>query len=84
MASDQTLASQNINYYHDYNNSHNFVYLRKDLLDRYRTENDYALVWGIWGERQITFNDMVNGRDFHKESGLRDFPVFHEIEVYKH
>jgi len=77
------IASQEINYSLDYNNKHNLVYLRKDLLDKLLVSNDYSLVWGIWGERQVSFDEVDTMRDLHSESGLEKFPVFQSVEVYK-
>ena len=33
-----------------------FLYLRKDLLDKYLRATDKRLVWIIWGERQLSHN----------------------------
>lgn len=83
VAADESEASQTIKYYKDYNNSHTLVYLKKELLDKYLTDNNYSLVWGIWGERQLRFENTSLLRTAHKESGIENLPVFQSIERYK-
>lgn len=78
--SDGKLASQNIRYKKDYNNNHNFVFLRQDLLDKYLKDKNYKLIWGIWGERQVNFKDS---REFHSENNIKDLQIFSEIIEYK-
>lgn len=77
------LASQNIYYRKDYNNNHRFTYLRKDLLDKFLAENNYKLIWGIWGERQVSFKGTDGSRKFHAEHKISDFQVFSEVIEYK-
>ncbi len=77
------LASQNIYYRKDYNNNHRLTYLRKDLLDKFLAENNYKLIWGIWGERQVSFKGIDGSRKFHEEHKISDFQVFSEVIEYK-
>lgn len=81
--SNNSLASQEVNFNQDQNNRHNFVYLRKDLLDNFLTSRNCTLVWGIWGERNFTLDNINSMRDLHAESGLKNFPVFQSLEIYK-
>jgi hypothetical protein len=81
--SSSRLASQGISYNHGYDNKHNLVYLRKDLIDNFLNSNNCTLVWGIWGERNFSLDDIGNMRDLHKESGLKNFPVFQSVEIYR-
>ncbi|MFV8327931.1 hypothetical protein [Flavobacterium sp. ZS1P14] len=78
-----SIASQEVNYNFDYDNKHNLVYLRKDLLDEFLTSKNCTLVWGIWGERQLSFENIDTKQDLHGESGLKNFPVFQSVEIYK-
>ncbi len=44
--------------------SQNFVFFRKDLLDRYFQETASALVWLIWGERQYHHSEISKFRAY--------------------
>ncbi|OXA74274.1 hypothetical protein B0A67_00350 [Flavobacterium aquidurense] len=81
--SNNRLASQEINYNKDYNNKYNLVYIRKDLLDNFLNSKNCTLVWGIWGERNFSLGNINNMRDLHAESGLKNFPVFQSLEIYR-
>ncbi|MDP5199010.1 hypothetical protein [Flavobacterium sp. DG2-3] len=81
--SNNRLASQEIKYYEDYDNNHNLVYLRKDLIDHFLNSNNCTLVWGIWGERNFSLDEVDDMHELHAESGLENFPVFQSVEVYK-
>lgn len=61
------IATINVNYEHDYYNNHNFIYIRKDLLDKYLKETKSKFVWSIWGERKIAFENSENILDFFKK-----------------
>ncbi len=73
------LASQNIRYYEDYNNNHSFVYIRKDLLQRYLKVTKTKLVWVIWGEREIPFETFQERHDFMKKYEIEERQLFQEI-----
>lgn len=76
------LASQNLFYNKDYNNNHRFTYLRKDLLDKFLVENNYKLIWGIWGERNVRFKEMNVSRKFHAENRVSDLQIFSDVIDY--
>lgn len=40
----------------DFNNSQSLFYVREELLRDFLEENDLALVWAVWGERQYSSN----------------------------
>lgn len=81
--SNNRVASQEVRYNEDPDDRHNFVYLRKDLLDNFLASNNYTLIWGVWGERNFSLGDINDARDLHAESGLKNFPVFQTVEIYK-
>ena len=76
-------ASQNIYYHEGYNDNHRFVYLRKDLLDKYLLDNNYKLIWGVWGERNVSFEDFNLREEFHEKHKISDLQIFSEIIEYK-
>lgn len=66
------LASLNIRYYVDSDTNQNFVYLRKDLFEKFLKMNNYKFIWGLWGEKQIRKGDYNNSRQFALDNGLED------------
>lgn len=78
----ENLASQNIRYHKDFNNNHHFVYLREDLLNKFLLDNNYKLVWAIWGERQVNFKDWDGRRKFHSDNDISDLQIFSEVIEY--
>ncbi|WP_430411323.1 hypothetical protein [Kordia sp.] len=68
------LASINLRYRKDYNTNQHFVYLRKDLFDKYLEENKYKFIWGLWGEKEFSFEE---------HGALRQFTLEHNIDGYK-
>jgi len=48
----------------DFNNSQSLFYMQEELLRDFLKENDLALIWAIWGERQYS-SDQLN-RLFHR------------------
>ena len=54
---DGTKATYNISdQSDDYSNHQSMFLIREDLLRSYLRENDLALVWAIWGEREYSLN----------------------------
>jgi hypothetical protein len=49
----------------------NFIYMRKDLLDKYILETGKDLLWIIWGEKSVTNKDINPG-----------YQVFQQISRY--
>jgi len=82
---DQDMKKAAINkYYHtDYSNHHSFVYLRKDLFDKYLQKNNKRLIWIIWGERKIAYktDDLI--KEKIKEVPQPGYKVFEKIVEYK-
>ncbi len=64
------IASIVTNHFDKEKNHEKFVYMRKDLLDRFIAENDYKLIWCIWGEREPFLNDIGFHHDFHQKNNL--------------
>jgi hypothetical protein len=72
-------ASLSVYYYNDYNNTHTFVYLRKDLLEKFLHENNLKLIWAIWGEREVSFQTEQRRTEFFKENPFKDYQLFQKI-----
>ena len=60
-----------------------WTYLRKDLLDKFLTENDYRYVICAWGERDIHFENHDVTMGFRKQHDIDNFQVFKNIFNYK-
>jgi len=73
------LASKNIGYFEDYNNNHSFVYIRKDLLNRYFEDTKTKLIWVIWGERDVPFESFQERQDFMRNHEIEGRQLFQEI-----
>jgi hypothetical protein len=75
-------ASFNIYYHDDYNNNHSFVYLRKDLLDKYLSEKKLKFIWAIWGEREVTFKTNERRHEFFTAHPFKEHQVFQKVIEY--
>ncbi|WP_152566950.1 hypothetical protein [Porphyromonas sp. COT-108 OH1349] len=80
--SDGNIASLSLKYHRDYNNSHNFVYIRKDLLDKYLIETKSKYIWIIWGEREVRFKTVERQKDFFKANPFEEYQVFQKVIEY--
>jgi hypothetical protein len=76
------LATINLYYYSNYNNNQSFVYIRKDLLDKYLSEMKFKFVWCIWGERDVRFKTEEQRTEFFKANPFKDYQVFQKIVKY--
>jgi hypothetical protein len=54
-------------------NSHQLIYLRKDLLDKYLEKNSLSLVWAIYGEQEYRSADFENYEQYSKENKSSSF-----------
>ncbi|WP_338791834.1 hypothetical protein [Bernardetia sp. MNP-M8] len=77
------LASMNIHYEKNYNNNHNFVYIRKDLFDKYLSDTNSKFVWVMWGERDVRFKTEEEKEEFFKTNPFKRHQVFQKIIEYK-
>jgi hypothetical protein len=76
-------ASFSFKYWEGYENSQHFTFMRKDLFDRFLSDNDFKYVWVAWGEREIAkFNDNTY-KDFYQKYKIEPRRVFQEIITYK-
>ena len=58
-----------------YGNIQHFTYLRKDLLARFLTEENGVLIWVIWGNRRLAYqNSDVSYENF------QEVKTYHEIQ----
>lgn len=73
-------ASMTFKYGKVYGDSQNFMYLRKDLLDRYLSDTDSRLVWAIWGEREYWSENTAQISAFSEKH--ESHCVFQEIKTY--
>lgn len=76
------LASKTIDYHLNYGNNHCFVYLRKDLLDKYLLETKSKFIWVIWGERDVRFKSDERQNDYFTSNPFKDFQLFQKVIGY--
>jgi hypothetical protein len=65
----------------DYNNSQHLFLIKKDLLEQYLEKRHMALVWGIWGERELG-TKLFNKLSQKSERPDEPYKVFQTIEHY--
>lgn len=80
--SDGNIASLNLKYHSDYNNSHSFVYIRQDLLDKYLKETNSKYIWIIWGERDVRFKTEERRQEYFKDNPFKQHQVFQKVIEY--
>ncbi|MGG3466781.1 hypothetical protein ABES02_04420 [Neobacillus pocheonensis] len=74
-------ASVTVEFGEIYRNHQQFTFIRKDLLDKFLDEKDYKLIWGLWGEREISYKSESFRNYFLKQYGdVRN--NFQEIILY--
>lgn len=56
------------------------VYIRKNLLDSYLNNENFKLIWAIWGEKEFYIRDSAKKEEFLEE--YVDRKVFQEIISY--
>ncbi len=76
------LASVNFEYHNDYNNSHSFIYIRKDLLDKYLEETNSKFIWIIWGERDVRFKTEERRQEYFKANPFKEYQIFQKVVEY--
>ncbi len=65
-------ASISFRYGGDWGETQNFIFLRKDLLERFLTERKEKLIWLTWGSRrQVSQNSET------------PYKPFHEVKIYQ-
>ncbi len=60
-----------------WHSGHHLLYLRQDLLEKYLFDNDLALVWAIWGEREFKSREFNELDEFRKQH--ESYKVFQSI-----
>jgi len=76
------LAGKNIAYHENSNNTHNMVYFRKDLLDKYLKKNKLKFLWAVWGERELTLGHRTAVKDNNGDK-IQEYFVFQKIIAYQ-
>ncbi|MFC5284361.1 hypothetical protein [Pedobacter alpinus] len=78
-----SLASFNYTYEVEYVDQETFTYLRKDLLNKYLRDNDFAMFQIVWGERDYYPIDG-NWDNDRKRSQTRDWATFYKAIEYNY
>lgn len=75
-------ASITCQYGDDYWNRERFMFIRRDLLDRFLVEQDLKMVWVTWGERQYSVSTMANRAPYYPGKGEAPWRVFQRVITY--
>ena len=78
------LASINLRYRKDYNTNQHFVYFRKDLIDKFLKDNQYKFIWGLWGEKQLSFEEYDGARQFALKHNIEAYKTFKQVKSYNY
>lgn len=54
----------------DWNNSHKFFYIRRDILKELLSQMGMSLIWAIWGERELSYKQHERARPGGDLEGL--------------
>ncbi|MED5244983.1 NACHT domain-containing protein [Priestia sp. LL-8] len=75
-------ASMTVEFGKNYRDRQHFIYLRQDLLNKFLEKEEYRLIWGLWGEKEISYKSKGFRDYFHKRYGevRKDFQ---EILIYE-
>ncbi len=66
-----------------YENFEEFVFIRKDLLDKFLSANGYKMIWVLWGERRLSnYEGPDTHRDFFAKHGFESIRKFEKIVAY--
>ena len=76
-----TAAVRYFSYNGDSNDSQNFAYVRKDLLDRYLSKTKQRLLWAVWGEKQA-YLKSGSFWTFIEQNDIKRSFVFQKIFEY--
>ncbi|PET72763.1 hypothetical protein CN533_04995 [Priestia megaterium] len=75
-------ASMTVEFGENYRDRQQFTYLRQDLLNEFLDKEEYRLIWGLWGEKEISYKSEEFREYFHKRYGeVRK--EFQEILIYE-
>lgn len=55
---------------HDFNNGESFFFVREDILRAHLKKCDLAMVWAVWGERELSYKQMERARPDGDLAGL--------------
>jgi hypothetical protein len=55
---------------HDFNNSESFFFIRDDILRAILKKHGLAMVWAVWGERELSYKQMERARPDGDLAGL--------------
>lgn len=55
---------------HDFNNSERFFFVREEILRAHLKKHELAMVWAVWGERELSYKQMERARPDGDLAGL--------------
>jgi hypothetical protein len=63
-------------------NVERFVYIRRELLERFLAEQGMKMVWVTWGERQYSVTTMSHRASSFRGKGEAPWRVFQQVTIY--
>jgi len=68
----------------NYKDLENFIYIRKDMLDKFLTDKKLKMIWVVWGERRKENYDSPRAhKDFYDVYGTETIQTFYQIIPYE-
>ena len=67
----------------DYKDSEHFIYVKKELLDKFLVDKKLKMIWVIWGERRKeNYESHETHKEFYEKYGVETIKTFYQVLPY--